>query len=476
MSDAAVTGDVTSPSLYKHYRRPEVPMDREEVKKLNRPFTFWGKFILVMFFLVYLFIIWEFTARGGQWYLLGGLMFFYLVVKKGMALLYTPSKAELTKDYKVTAIVTSYNEKPESVVGILDALLALDYPLHEVVLVDDGSEDTLPFEVAQSFSRDHKGKGMPKFQIVRLKENQGKLEALKEGFRRARGDYVFLVDSDCQIMPDALTELLRPFEDGKTTSSVGNIGILNVNENFLTRLQSLKYFGAFQMGRAAQSMTGDVIICSGAFSLHKLDFILEQIDKVAPVTLFGVTVSSGDDRTITALSRLSGGKTRYQSTAYCKTEAPATWKKFLSQRRRWQRSAYIVSLVAVWKALFRKPIYAFWTIGEAYFWLITTVIFAFAIMRRGFYFDLRDIVIYFLAIAAAQAGFYLLYRPAKFLLVPLFSLVYGVFLTFVRLYTALTIFDDKWGTRAGQQASTEESSGKEPTLHCGKIDGLYNMS
>jgi len=59
-----------------------------------------------------------------------------------------------------------------------------------------------------------------------------------DGFLRASGDYVFLLDSDSEILPNALTELLRPFEDGKTTFCVGNIGILNKKQNFLTMLQS----------------------------------------------------------------------------------------------------------------------------------------------------------------------------------------------------------------------------------------------
>ena len=444
-------------NLYKAYRGAEVSISEGEVKKLNRPFTLWGKFILVLFFLLYLFIIWEFTARGGQWYFVGGLMFFYLIVKKGLALLYRPSTKELTKDYKVTALITAYNEKPESVVGILDNLLALDYPVHEILLLDDGSEDSLAYEVAQSFAADHQGADDPQFQILRFEENRGKLEALKEGFKRVQGDYVFLIDSDCQIMPNALTELLRPFEDDKTNSCVGNIGILNKSENFLTKLQSLKYFGAFQMGRAAQSMTGDVVVCSGAFSLHKRDFLLEHIDEIEPVSVFGIDVSSGDDRTITALSRISGGKTKYQSTAYCETEAPNTWKKLLSQRRRWQRSSYLISLVSIKRTLAKRPIFAFWTAGESYLWSVTTILVIIALLSRGFYFNLQDLLIYFLAISAAHAGFYLLYRPIRFLLVPLYSFIHGIFLAVVRFYTLLTIRDDSWGTRTSQEEELDSS-------------------
>jgi len=453
-------------NLYKNYRESKMSINEEEVRKLNRPFTPWGKLVLVSFFLVYLFIIWEFTARGGQWYFLGGLMFFYLIVKKGLALLYKPSKNELTKDYKVTALITAYNEKPESVVGILDNLLALDYPVHEILLLDDGSKDSLAYEVAQSFAADHQGEGVPQFQIVRFEENRGKMEVLREGFRRAQGDHVFLVDSDCQIMPNALTELLRPFEDDKVNSCVGNIGILNKGENFLTKLQSLKYFGAFQMGRAAQSMTGDVVICSGAFSLHKRDFLLEHIDEIEPANVCGITVSAGDDRTITALSRMSGGKTKYQSTAYCETEAPNTWKQLLSQRRRWQRSSYLVSLSSIKRTLTKRPIFAFWTAGESYLWIVTTAMVIMALLSRGFYFNLRDLVIYFLAISAAHAGFYLLYRPVRFLLVPVYSFIHGIFLTVVRVYAALTIRNDSWGTRqASQEKSLNSPLGEHSICH-----------
>lgn len=214
--------------------------------------------------------------------------------------------------------------------------------------MDDGSKETLAYEVAKSFAEDYQDKeNAPLFQIVRFEENRGKRELLADGFQMVTGDYVFLLDSDSEILPNALTELLRPFEDGKTTSCVGNIGVLNRKDNFCTKMQQIKYFGAFQLGRAAQSVTGDVIVCSGVFSMHKMDFILANPEEIKATEFLGITVSAGDDRAMTALSRMSGGKTRYQNTAYCETEVPNTWSKFIAQRRRWQRSGYIGSLTAV---------------------------------------------------------------------------------------------------------------------------------
>ena len=434
--------------LHEKYRKQTTSINRSEVKKFNRAFTIWGKVISAAFFSLCIFAIWRFTARAEQWYLLGGLMFFYMMVKIVFALLYRPCKRELTKPYKVTAMVTCFNENPASVISILDNILALEYPVHEVLFLDDGSADPLAFEVAKSFAESHQhNENAPLFQIVRYEENRGKREVFMDGFQLARGDYVLLLDSDSEILPNALTELLRPFEDGKTTSCVGNIGVLNKNKNFLTQLQSIKYFGAFQLGRAAQSVTGDVVVCSGAFTLHKIDFILQNLEKIKLTTFCGISVSSGDDRAITCFSRMAGGKTRYQNTAYCETEVPTTWRGLVLQRRRWQRSAYIGSLTAVRDIFPKKLWFLIWSVADAYFWLIATIIFILAVLVRGFYFDLKDVVLYHCIIMYAHNGFYLLYRPLMFLLVPVYSLAYGVFLIYIRIYAAITIKHDGWGTR-----------------------------
>jgi len=250
-------------------------------------------------------------------------MFAYLVAKEISALTYVPIKRKLTKEYKVTVIITCYNEDPTSVVTIFENVLALDYPVQEVLFLDDGSKDTLAYEVAKSFAEEKQGEeGAPEFRILRFEENRGKRSVLKEGFKRAEGDYLFLLDSDSEILPNALTELLRPFEDNRTTSCVGHIGILNKSKNFLTALQAITYFNSFQLGRAAQSVSGNVVVCSGAFSVHSKDFIIKNLEAIEKEEFLGITVSAGDDRSVTAFSKISGGKTRYQSTAYCATIVP----------------------------------------------------------------------------------------------------------------------------------------------------------
>ena len=445
--------------LYEAYRNPDkTPIDPDIVKRVNRSFTWWGRMLVLLASILYIMIIWNFTARTTIWYLLGGIMFAYMLVKKACALLYRPSKADLTKEYKVSVILTCYNEDPHAVVSIFDNILALDYPVHEIIFLDDGSADTMAYQVAKSYAEDHEDRhGAPRYQIFRFEENRGKRAVMTDGFKAATGDYVFLLDSDIEILPNALTELLRPFEDGKTTSCVGNINVLN-KENFVTKMQAMTYFNAFQQGRSAQSLLGDVIVCSGAFSVHQKDFIIEYLDDFKASKAFGITVSSGDDRQLTSFSRMSGGKTRYQHTAYGETIVPSTWRKFQAQRRRWQRSAYICSLVTVRDLFPKKPLFMFWSFAEAYFWLIALILTIItAIAAGGFYFDLRDFLIFTSIALLIHNGFYLLYRPLHFFLVPVYTLVYGVSLAFTRVHAFLTIANDGWGTRDVEETEEEKA-------------------
>ena len=450
--------------LYEKFRETTVTIDPDEAKRINRPFTPVGKAVSVLLIISYLFAIWFFTVRGvgGMWWQLGGVMLIYLLIRQFFALLYTPCKSELTKEYKVSAIITCFNENPSSVVSIFENILASEHPVHEVVFLDDGSADTIAFEVAKSFAEEHQGyPGAPKFKIIRFDENRGKRALMMDGFQIATGDYILLIDSDSVFLPNALTELLRPFEDGKTTSVVGYIGVLNKADNFLTRLQSLTYFGCFQTGRAMQSVTGDIVVCSGAFCIHQKGFILDNLEALRYDKIFGITVSAGDDRAITTLSKMSGGKTRYQSTAYSETVVPNKMKKFMAQRRRWQRSIYLCSLKSIKEVFPQNLWYCFWAFTGAHLLNIVVIVSVTLMLVTGERPDPWHAVIYFMILTYGQTVFYALYKPLRFLTVPIYLTVYFFIYIAIRLYTLFTLADDNWGTR-GPGASAKELAETSP--------------
>lgn len=79
----------------------------------------------------------------------------------------------------------------------IDSILAQTFTDFELILVDDGSPDNCPIICDRYASKDERIK-------VIHKENGGLVSARQAGIRVATGDYVFHVDGDDAVLPDAL--------------------------------------------------------------------------------------------------------------------------------------------------------------------------------------------------------------------------------------------------------------------------------
>ena len=82
--------------------------------------------------------------------------------------------------------------------------LSKDY---EIVCVDDGSPDNSG-TIADGYSLNNPG-----LRVV-IQDNQGLSEARNTGLSHAKGDYVWFVDSDDWIEPDALKNIFPYLKDG----------------------------------------------------------------------------------------------------------------------------------------------------------------------------------------------------------------------------------------------------------------------
>lgn len=93
----------------------------------------------------------------------------------------------------LSVVVPAYNEGKvlkANLEEIINFLKNKEYAW-EIVVVDDGSGDNT-FEIAKSLSK----KGVKEY---KLPQNQGKGGALKEGFGKAKGEYVIFMDADLSV-------------------------------------------------------------------------------------------------------------------------------------------------------------------------------------------------------------------------------------------------------------------------------------
>ena len=266
----------------------------------------------------------------------------------------------------LSILVPAYNEEL-TIVESTTSFLTLEYPNHEVVLVNDGSTDgTMAllieaydlYQIPPAFMTDvptepvrayYRSRRHSKLLVIDKENGGGKADALNAAVNAARFPYVIAVDADTLIEPDALLRMARPFLLGKPVAAVGGtIRVANactvahgrvvearVDKRLLPSIQVLEYLRAFLFGRLGWNKLGGNLIISGAFGLFKRTHLLaiggyrarsvtEDIDLVVRLQRY-----LRENRIADVISFIP------DPVAW--TEVPTTVRVLANQRQRWHQ-------------------------------------------------------------------------------------------------------------------------------------------
>lgn len=169
-----------------------------------------------------------------------------------------------------------------------------------------------------------------------------------------RYDYLFTIDADTRVLPDALTRLIaKCTTDNDVAAVCGETGIQNEQQSLSTMIQVYEYFISHHLTKAFESMFGSVTCLPGCFSLYRLRtsqrgkplfihddvikaYSLRHIDTLHKKNLF----SLGEDRYLTTLLSKTFPRMKFKfiADAKCETRVPSDVHVLLSQRRRWINS------------------------------------------------------------------------------------------------------------------------------------------
>ncbi len=315
-----------------------------------------GQFIVLLYFL---------GVNG--WYLIL-LVSSLLEMRRHMLVIANESRYLLlssTLSPTISILAPAFNEEA-TIEGSLRALLALQYPRLEVIVISDGSKDRTVEVLIERFDLvpvktiyEQRIKTKPVRNLYRSstypalvvvdKENGGKADALNVGLSFAGSELVCAMDADTLIEADGLQRMVRPFlYSTDVVATGGTIRVVNGSEvrfgrvirtrvptNPLAGIQVVEYLRAFLFGRLGWNRLGGNIIISGAFGLFRRESVLN-----AGGYLYDTV---GEDmELVLRLKRLSyeqpgPGKIAFVPDSVAWTEVPESTRVLGRQRDRWHR-------------------------------------------------------------------------------------------------------------------------------------------
>jgi cellulose synthase/poly-beta-1,6-N-acetylglucosamine synthase-like glycosyltransferase len=268
---------------------------------------------------------------------------------------------------KPISIIAPAHNEGMGIVESAKSLLSLEYPLYEVIVVNDGSTDDTLKKLIKAFdlkkskrvfrkvldTKPVKGiylsPSNPKLVVVD-KINGKKADAMNAGLNVSRYPLFCAIDGDSILEKESLLKMVRPFIENpeKTVGAGGIVRLSNgckvkhgqvtkvgMPRNSLARFQILEYLRAFLGGRIGMNMLKSTLIISGAFGVFRKDIALRCGGYRA--------ASIGEDMDLVIRMRkfLHEEKKPFSlefiPDPICWTEAPESMKTLGGQRNRWHR-------------------------------------------------------------------------------------------------------------------------------------------
>jgi N-acetylglucosaminyltransferase len=355
----------------------------------------------------------------------------------------------------VTIVVPLFNEGP-SIYDTIKSFAALEYPADklEVIVVDDCSTD-------DSYSWACKAAAeLPNVRVLRNPTNVGKRKGINAAVRASKAEIILSVDSDVLVFPTALRELVARFTSPAIAAVGGRIHVSNPNQNWLTKLQTIKYYFGQEHLKNLERGLEQVMCLSGCLTAYRRSVLMELEPILENRNILGVAIKYGEDRFLTHQIVKRGYKTRMTMDAMCFTKAPPTLKGYFNQQLRWKRSNIVDYFVGVTHAWRLHPLLCLHYLSLLLLLFVYPVVIAMH-LAEGKFFELAmfhvEIValfglVYSLAPSVRKLPPWLRVHPLAFLPMAVMMPVAYLLLTPLGL---LTLDSSSWETRGHQGATPQ---------------------
>jgi cellulose synthase/poly-beta-1,6-N-acetylglucosamine synthase-like glycosyltransferase len=290
--------------------------------------------VVLIGYFVSLFILFVFGCHGF-------IMLYYH--KKYKDVNYTP-KEDVKLNSKVTIQLPLYNEL-YVVDRLINAVCEIDYPkeLMEIQVLDDSTDETV--SIAARMVALKQGEGFNISHIRRSSRKGFKAGALKEGMKKATGEYIAIFDADFIPNKNFLKKTLSFFSDDNVGMVQTRWEHLNGDYSMLTRAQALALDGHFVIEQSVRNKAGFFINFNGTGGIWRRNCI-EDAGNWQEDTLT-------EDLDLSYRAQLNGWKFVFLKDFTSPAELPSEINALKSQQFRWTKGAIETAkkiLPLVWKS------------------------------------------------------------------------------------------------------------------------------
>ena len=391
-------------------------------------------------------------------------LFSYLKFKDPLLNIKTNSKDQ---EPLISIIIPVKNEE-ENIENCIKSCIDSSYKKKEIIVVNDGSTDKTP-SILERLRKENPNE----LRVLHLPINLGKKRAIEKAIEKANGNFYVFMDSDCNMLNDAVENFVKIFlSDNEIGAITGHGKVRNADTgNLLEKIQDVWFDGQYRIIKGMEGSFSSLTCCSGSLSAFRKEAIINHIHQWANDRFLGIEFKFATDRRLTAFilaekikftdekfrkKKENEGKIKcqqwkilYSPSVNVEIGVPRTLRSLIKQQIRWRKS-FIRSIFATGLIYWQRPLPA----AIIYYLTIALRLFRpYIILKSLILLPLTgDILsgIFYLGGAMFSGLFYgidvRLRRPGypRWFYRPLMNVISTFIFTWLIIYAAITIKNKTW--------------------------------
>jgi cellulose synthase/poly-beta-1,6-N-acetylglucosamine synthase-like glycosyltransferase len=166
----------------------------------------------------------------------------------------------------------------------------------------------------------------------------------------------------------------------------GKVKVWNDSENWLTKMQTIKYYFGYEFLKSLENHLEQVMCLSGCLTAYRRDVLVHIAQQIEDRNILGIPIKYGEDRYLTRQILNAGYKTCLNLKAFCYTIAPPTIAGYFKQQLRWRRSNFIDFFSGINQLHKLKPVLLFHYLSSVSLQFIYPIVVFFHFFDGGFIF------------------------------------------------------------------------------------------